>query len=217
MTEDTGLQHVEAKKPLLKRRAVLATGGFGVLAAGAAVAIPSVAGAVKSQTMVTADSRTNAGAGMYASPNTVLQMSGFTINTHGVTCAVGTLAVHLSDIADMLPVGLPLPPLSHSGPFAMHMAGLSLASYTVDSAAGTIVARGRMRSVTKAGGVTLEDVEHDFHAIAIAGRGKKPDFFATSFSTPFWNTGNPMATKSKFVEGLVMFGGNLIMGEVSVA
>jgi hypothetical protein len=97
------------------------------------------------------------------------------------------------------------------------MASLNVASYQVDSMAGTIVARGRMRSVTQAGAVTLEDVEHEFHAIAIDGRGNTPSFFATSFKTPFWNTGNPMATKSKFVNGFVMFGGHLIMGEIKVS
>jgi hypothetical protein len=214
MTEDT-VSYGDEDRKLLQRRSILTTAGLGTVAAGLAVAVPGVASA--STRMVTADSRKNAGAGMYASPNTVMQMSSFTIDPHGVTCGVGTIAANLADVADMLPMTVPLPPLSHSGAFAMHMAAVNVTSYKVDSATGTIVARGRMRSVTQAGDITLEDVEHNYHAIGIDGRGDKPSFFATSFKTPFWNTGNPMATKSKFVDGFVMFGGHLIMGEISVS
>lgn len=214
MIEDTASHGGEGRK-LMQRRSLLTTAGLGTVAAGLAVAVPGAAAAA-SRRMVTADSMRNAGAGMYAAPDTVMQMSSFTINPHTVTCGVGTLAVHLSDIADMLPASIPLPPLSHSGPFAMHMSALDVTSYTVDSAAGTIVARGRMRSVTQAGDVTIEDVEHAYHAIGIDGRGDKPSFYATSFKTPFWNQSNPMATKSKFVDGFVMFGGHLIMGQVQV-
>lgn len=216
MTEVNARHSGKDRKPPPQRRAILRAAGLGTLAAGLTVAAPRIAEA-SAPSKVTGNSVMNAGDGMYASPNTVFQMSSFTINPHTTTCAVGTLAANLGDLADMLPMGTPLPPLPHSGVFAMTMSALDVASYEVDSAAGTIVARGRMRSVTKAGNVTLEDVAHEYHAIGIDGRDKKQDFFATSFSTPFWNTGNPMATKSKFVEGLVMFGGNLIMGEINVS
>lgn len=217
MIEDTA-SHGGTDRKLLQRRSILTTAGLGTVAAGLAVAVPGVAAAASgSSRKVTADSTTNAGAGMYASPSTVMQMSSFTINPHGVTCGVGTIAANLADVTDMLPAAVPLPPLSHSGAFAMHMASVNVVSYQVDSMAGTIVARGRMRSVTQAGNVTLEDVEHEYHAIAIDGRGNKPSFFATSFKTPFWNTSNPMGMKSKFVDGFVMFGGHLIMGEIKVS
>lgn len=77
----------------------------------------------------------------------------------------------------------------------------------------TIRATGRMRSITNVGGVTVEDVEHDFLAIAVDGA---PDPFDVHFQTPFWNTTKPLCTPSSLVSGGCRFGGELLMGDVAV-
>ncbi|OLC74889.1 MAG: hypothetical protein AUH78_10155 [Gemmatimonadetes bacterium 13_1_40CM_4_69_8] len=95
--------------------------------------------------------------------------------------------------------------------------------YHADHAGKTITASGRMRSITQTGGMTVEDVEHDFLAIAVdnAGTGS-PDRFDVHFTTPFWKPGNPLCTPSTVHPGWCRFGGDLIvsggtqLGDVSV-
>jgi hypothetical protein len=137
------------------------------------------------------------GVGMYVDMSTAQQMSTFTIAPDLVTCGVGTFGVGQ---------------LALSGPFSMLMYSTKVMDYVVDSAAHTITAKGRMRSITMiAAGVVTEDVEHDFIAIAKNNRGQKTDRFDVHFVTPFWTPGltNPMATPSKVRPGWARFGGNV--------
>jgi hypothetical protein len=135
----------------------------------------------------------NMGSGMYTDPSVAQQLSAFTITPTLVSCGVGTMA-------------FPVP--GQLGPFSMLMYSTKITSYTVDPGApGKIVAKGRMRSITRMGNQTNEDVEHDFIAIAEDHGGHGPDTFVVHFKTPFWNHGNMMATKSKVQADWVQFGG----------
>jgi hypothetical protein len=140
------------------------------------------------------------GVGMYTDASTAQMLSGFTICPEMLSCAVAT------------------PGLSDSGaPFAMLMYAVTIPLYVVDHANGVIRAAGRMRSRTVIATQTVEDIEHDFNAIAVDGRGNRTDRFDVHFSTPFWTVGkNPMATPSKDFPGKARFGGDLVMGKISV-
>lgn len=150
------------------------------------------------------------GVGTYTDPSVAGQLSYFTINPRMVSCGVGPVS---------------FPAVSSSGPFAMLMYATHIRSYRVDRAASTIEAIGRLRSITRVFGSTLEeDVEHDFLAIAVDSRGLRPDRFDVHFTTPFWNRANPMCTPSDAHPGWCRFGGHLVvddrgrqMGEVTVA
>ena len=140
----------------------------------------------------------DSGVGTYTDPSVAFQVSNFTINSRMVSCGVGTIA-----------------PLPHSsGPFAMLMYATKIGSYTVDRQAGHITVEGRMRSITRMGTDTVEDVEHDFLAIAVDEPGGH-DRFDVHFVTPLWNPNNPMATHSTVRQGWVRFGGEVIMDAAS--
>jgi hypothetical protein len=143
------------------------------------------------------------GAGMYTDPSVAFQLSGFTINRRMVSCAVGTLAG---------------PGPGQFGPFSMLMYSTSITSFEVDR--GTpkrLIASGTMRSITRMGNQTNEDVEHSFTAIATDHHGAEPDSFVVHFATPMWNPDNPMATKSTFKEGWVQFGGKIAQDAAGAA
>jgi len=63
-----------------------------------------------------------------------------------------------------------------------------------------------MRSITRMGNQTNEDVEHPFKAVATDNRGSRPDTYVVHFTTPFWDPAhNPMATRSTLVPGWAQF------------
>lgn len=157
------------------------------------------------------------GVGMYTDPSVAQQLSTFTINPAMVSCGVGTVAGP-----------------DWSGPFAMLMYSTRLDSYEIDRMAGTIRASGRMRSITRTGDSTVEDVEHEFIAVATtdslrsASRGPRQENgtgqaaagrprFDVHMRSAFWSTGNPMCAKSSLVEGGCRFGGELMVGEINVS
>jgi hypothetical protein len=152
----------------------------------------SPAGAEESAAPLQSNGLENEGAGMYTDPSVAFQLSGFTINRRMVSCAVGTLAVSV----------IPGQP----GPFSMLMYSTKIDSYDVHD--HQIIATGRMRSITRMGNQTNEDVEHPFKAVATDNRGSGPDTFVVHFSTPFWDPAhNPMSSKSSLVPGWAQFGG----------
>lgn len=147
------------------------------------------------------------GVGMYTDSSVANQVSSFTINPQTVSCGVGTLAAGGEA----------------SGPFAMLMYATRMDSYAVDDQAGEIRATGRMRSITKVGTAVMEDIEHDFLAIAaktVAHGGFEQavhtggDRFDVHFSTPFWDRYNGMCTPSMVIEGACRFGGEVMLGGV---
>jgi hypothetical protein len=136
----------------------------------------------------------DSGVGTYTDASVANQVSNFTVNPQMVSCGVGTIA-----------------PGPHSaGPFAMLMYATKISSYVVDREARTITVQGRMRSITRMGTMTVEDVEHDFLAVAL-DQPDGHDRFDVHFVTPFWNPDNPMATHSTLHDGWVRFGGEVIM------
>ena len=137
------------------------------------------------------------GVGMYTDASTANQLSTFTINNGVVSCGVGTLAANV-----------------FSGPFAMLMYSKHISSYVVNPVAGTINATGKMRSITKVAGIVVEDVLHDFLAIAVDNVSGGSDRFDTHFKTDFWNVTNPMCTASDKIIGGCRFGGKVLLGEV---
>lgn len=142
------------------------------------------------------------GVGTYTDPSVALQISNFTINREMVSCGVGTIGAS-----------------GFSGPFAMLMYATGIGSYKVDRRKGVIRATGKMRSITKMGGSTVEDVKHDFLAIAVDRRGKGADRFDVHFKTTFWDPGsNPLSTPSTERDGWCRFGGEIIddLGDVVV-
>ena len=147
------------------------------------------------------------GVGMYTDPSVASQVSSFTINPKMVSCGVGTLAAG----GDA------------SGPFAMLMYSTRIDDYAVDESAGEIRATGRMRSITKVGASVVEDIEHDFLAIAagtVAHGGFEEavhaggDRFDVHFQSPFWDRYNPMCTPSTVRAGACRFGGELLLGDI---
>lgn len=174
------------------RREVMAAGAAGVLALIACRPL-----CVTGATAAAADGPVDQGVGMYTDPSVANQISSFTINRTIVSCGVGTLAYG-----------------STSGPFAMLMYSTRLADYRIDRGRGIISASGRMRSITRVAGTTVEDVQHDFLALAQAGGPDGPRF-DVHMVTPFWNPSNPMSTHSTVVSGAVRFGGKVLMGEIN--
>jgi hypothetical protein len=137
----------------------------------------------------------DAGVGAYTDASVAHQVSNFTINERMVSCGVGTVA----------------PGGPSSGPFAMLMYATEIHRYDVErNGDRRILAEGRMRSITRMAGLTVEDVEHDFLAVAVDGRGSAPDRFDVHFATPLWSPDNPMATPSADHPGWVRFGGAVI-------
>jgi hypothetical protein len=134
------------------------------------------------------------GVGTYTDSSVANQVSNFTINRCLVSCGVGTIAPSIED----------------SGPFAMLMYSTRIRSYKADHQTKKITARGRMRSITRVDGTTVEDVEHDFIAIAVDTRDAKFDRFDVHFTTPFWSPGNPFCTPSTEFPGKCRFGGVII-------
>ena len=132
----------------------------------------------------------NMGVGMYSDMSTAQQMSTFTMQPTLVSCGVGTFGA-----------------LGQSGPFAMLMYSVNIQSYKASSSTRTLTATGRMRSITRIAGQTVENVEHDFIAIAVDNRGNKADRFDVHFTTPFWSAPNPLATPSSVRPGWSRFGG----------
>lgn len=154
-----------------------------------------------------AEAMAGTGVGMYTDNSVANQASSFTINPKMVSCGVGTLAGG----GDF------------SGPFAMLMYSTRIDSYVVDEEAGEIRATGRMRSITKVATAVVEDIEHDFLAVAAAtvphggfdeAVHAGGDRFDVHFSTPFWDRYNPMCTPSAVAAGKCRFGGELLMGDI---
>ncbi len=141
---------------------------------------------------------TNEGVGTYTDPSVANQISNFTINPRMVSCGVGTIANG-----------------KFSGPFAMLMYATQLESYAVDHGRSVITATGRMRSITEIADQTVEDVQHDFIAVAV-DKGQE-DRFDVHMHTRFWNAANPMCTRSTLVTDGCRFGGELMLGDVVVS
>lgn len=175
----------------------------------AAVSLPAIAGLAGSRTAAGATSGTtfkDEGVGSYTDPSVANQVSNFSINRQLVSCGVGTIATP-----------------GTSGPFAMLMYSMIIQSYGVDRASGRIEATGRMRSITRIANQTVEDVEHEFLAIAVDTGADESDRFDVHFTTPFWHPGNPFCTPSTVRPGWCRFGGELLkddlgkqMGDVAV-
>lgn len=164
----------------------------------------------------------DAGAGMHVGIGSVQMIACATISRELTTCAVGQMGMdfdQLSVLAGFLEpfLGGLLGP-GFSGPFAMEMFSLNVTSYDVHHAAGTIRAKGVVRSITKVAGILIEDATSPYLAVATDGsRTGQRDSYFLNFTTPFWRTpGNPLATPSKFHKGWSMFGGKLIVGDISV-
>jgi hypothetical protein len=182
---------------------------LGALALASAVvgpvgAVPEAADAVPREE---AEAMAGTGVGMYTDNSVANQASSFTINPKMVSCGVGTVAGG----GDF------------SGPFAMLMYSTRIDSYVVDEEAGEIRATGRMRSITKVATAVVEDIEHDFLAVAAStvphggfdeAVHAGGDRFDVHFSTPFWDRYNPMCTPSTIAAGKCRFGGELLMGHV---
>ncbi len=183
----------------VSRRNVLLSGAAGTL--GAMLAPAKVFGAepVLAPTPAKSGSLHNEGCGMYTDPSVAQQCSTFAINPRNITCGVGTFANG-----------------QNTGPFAMLMYSLRIDTYAAEPKVSTIRATGLMRSITRVGGQTIEDVVHEFVAMAVASTGSRAGRYDLHFVTPFWNPSNPIATRSNLVDGWVRFGGDVMMGEVVV-
>jgi hypothetical protein len=155
----------------------------------------------------------NTGSGMHVGPDTAMGISTFTINPSSVSCGVGSMGNSPGAVPGTaaLPTGA-----RTSGPFAMMMYATKVSSYTVDKHLHSITARGTMRSITAMGGQVVEDVLHPFISVAYDRMGERPDEFYLHFTTPFWNSGNPMATKSTINDTWAQFGSPILFGEVNV-
>lgn len=148
------------------------------------------------------------GVGVYTDASVASQVSTFTLNRTQVSCGVGTVQV---------PGGV-------FGPFEMIMYSLDIDAYFVDKQVPRqITATGLMRSITRVGGIIVEDTDgtignpppHDFVAIGYDKDSPQKDHFDIHFKTPFWNTGNPMCMASAVVEGGCRFGGDLLLGNIN--
>jgi hypothetical protein len=161
----------------------------------------------------------DAGAGFHAEMGTMQMLSAATISSKLVTCAVGQMGLNSDMVQALAPVLGKVFGAGFTGPFAMLMFSENVTSYQIDRSAKTITAQGTMRSITKIGGLTIDDAMTPFLAVATDRKaGGAPDTFFLSYKTPFWNTAtNPLATPSQFVSGFSQFGGELIMGQVNVA
>lgn len=136
---------------------------------------------------------------MYTDASVANQASSFTIGRTLVSCGVGTVAAG-----------------AWSGPFAMLMYSTRVAHFEFEPLSSFIRAGGRMRSITQVAGGTVEDIEHDFVAIAHGSAGGIRPRFDVHFVTPFWKPGNVMATPSDAYPGKCRFGGELLIGEITV-
>jgi hypothetical protein len=182
---------------LVDRRSFLRGTVAGSVAVGSMGLVEGFGG-IAGASVAAAPTLDDAGVGVYTDPSVAEQISAFTINRRMVSCAVGTVSG------------------SGSGPFAMLMFAVQIDSYDVRREAGEIVAMGRMRSITRVAGSTVEDTLHPFMAVGIDGKlqdGHPPDRFETHFVTEFWNPSNPLATPSDRHQGWVMFGGDVIEDE----
>lgn len=142
------------------------------------------------------------GVGTYTDASVANQVSTFTINRQMVSCGVG--------------IG-PVDPVTKSVSFAMLMFSKDIRAYHAGHLTKIIRASGRMRTITKVGAAIVEDVEHDFLAIAVDNQGNtRPDRFDIHFATPFWKTGNPSCTPSTEVTGGCRFGGDVFLGDITV-
>lgn len=183
----------------ISRRKVLLSGVAGTLGA---IVVPNRAFGARPMLAPTppkSGALHNEGCGMYTDPSVGQQCSTFAINNRNVTCGVGTFGQG-----------------QNSGPFAMCMYSLRIDSYAAEPRVSTIRATGLMRSITRVGGQTIEDLVHEFVAQAVASIGSRAGRFDTHFVTPFWNPSNPLATPSTLVDGWVRFGGDVLMGEIAV-
>jgi hypothetical protein len=185
----------------MNRNELLRRGGVGVTL----VSMGGLAAAVKATAAGDDGAFRDEGVGTYTDPSVANQISNFSINRQLVSCGVGTIAA----------VG--------SGPFAMLMYSTNITSYKADHLTRRITAEGRMRSITRIAGATIEDVQHDFLAIAVDTGATRRDRFDVHFTTPFWSPGNPFCTPSDVHPGWCRFGGVLIadergeqMGDVAV-
>jgi hypothetical protein len=226
MNDDGGVESTaDTNKKSVGRRTFIRTSAVGAAAVAAAtVAVTSMAGggvapAAVSTSAAAAPTLTDAGAGMHAEMGTMQMLSAATISSKLVTCQVGQVGLN-SDMVQMLqPVlGKVFGP-GFTGPFAMLMFSEDVSSYKIDRTNKTITAQGTMRSITKIGGLTIDDAMTPYLAVASDNKAKGAvDTFFLSYKTPFWNTAtNPLATPSQFVSGFSQFGGELIMGQVNVA
>lgn len=153
----------------------------------------------------TGDENRNEGYGMHTGATTAFQVSSFTINPRGTTCQVGTVN-----------------PNGEAGPFEMSMFSVKDVTYRIDGGEKTITSDGRMRSITRVGGVVVEDIIHPFIAFAKDNAPGVPqpnvaDEFELHFITPFWRVGNPFCTPSERIPGGCKFGGNIFLGDVNVS
>jgi hypothetical protein len=156
----------------------------------------AIAGAGDTGIPLLSEGLVDEGVGLYTDPSVAFQVSTFTINRRMVSCGVGTMAG---------------PAPGSSGPFAMVMWATKIDSYDVDRDTPSIIrAKGVMRSITRMGTQTVEDVQHPFVAVATDNHFSGPDRFEVHFVTPFWNPANAMATKSDMHSGWVRFGGNIM-------
>lgn len=181
----------------------------GALAGGAAIGLgfPRFADASQPQASPQSglsghlqDALENSAVGMYTDPSVAGQASCFTLNRSMISCGVGTIAI---------PDG---------GPFAMLMFATEILTFAVLRERGELRARGRMRSITRMATQTVEDVEHDFLAVAVDGHGRRPSRFDVHFKTPFWTPGqNVMATRSSEDPSLARFGGEVLIGSIRVS
>jgi hypothetical protein len=146
-----------------------------------------------------------------------------TISRELTTCAVAQMGLDLTQLSQLL---LFLNPIlggilgpGWSGPFAMLMYSENVKSYNINRTTGVITATGTVRSITKIGGILIEDATSPYLAVGTdARRSGMPDSYFLNFTTPFWSRPlNPLSTPSTFHPGWSMFGGNLIVGQVNVA
>lgn len=213
----------------IDRRSLLRTATVGG-ATAAALAAAGLSGASALAATHGSDSRISnsvptlkdAGAGMHVGMGSVQMVACATISRELTTCAVGQIGLTLSQLGALATflepiLGFLLGP-GWSGPFTMEMYSLNVKTYNIDRPTGVITAKGVVRSITKIAGVMIEDATSPYVAVATDGsRHGQPDSYFLSFTTPFWRTpGNPLATPSTFHKGWSMFGGELIVGEVSV-
>jgi hypothetical protein len=162
----------------------------------------------------------DAGAGMHVGIGSVQMIACATISRTLTTCQVGQIGLTFSQLGALATFLEPILGIllgaGWSGPFAMEMYSKDVKTFEIDRPAGKMTAKGMVRSITKIAGVTIEDVTTPYLAVATDGRGSQDSYFL-SFTSPFWATpGNPLATPSTFHPGWSMFGGELIVGEVSV-
>jgi hypothetical protein len=224
MNED-GVEATADTNKNVGRRTFIRTSAVGAAAvAAAAVGATAMAGggvvpAAASTPTAASPELVDAGAGFHAEMGTMQMLSAATISSKMVTCAVGQMGLNSDMVQALAPVLGKLFGAGFTGPFAMLMFSENVTSYKIDRAAKTITAQGTMRSITKIGGLTIDDAMTPYLAIATDNKAKGGvDTFFLSYKTPFWNTAtNPLATPSQFVSGFSQFGGELIMGQVNVA